>query len=61
MSYAARGDAEDAIDQFSGFVYKGRTLRVEFTSDSKRRLGLMPEDEDDERFYDKLYEDDILR
>ena len=59
MSYTTRGDAECAIDQFSGFEWKRRTLCVEFTTDCKRRLGLVPEDEDEERFYDKLYEDDI--
>ena len=49
-------EANAAIEKYHNFVYKGKTLKVEFTNDSSKGYKGKTAKNEDEKFYDALYD-----
>lgn len=60
VEYASVEEAQDAVCQFSDVRWNGRVLTVRLTDKTRKKFGLMPEDEDEILYYDSLYDDKII-
>ena len=57
VSYESLDDANSAIDVFDEYRFRSGVLKVTFTKDTNKQLGVKDEADDDESYYDKLYDD----